>query len=1380
MLEVNGNYLKSLEKKHKLSKKAENNQVSFVGHKAFKDSKGKFTYRFYLPPNAKNCKVELADVAKDASGNYKVVDEIDTIEIDNQKGYVDVSAEDLGLETKIYDPTETMYLGDIAEEKPYPFEEAELTVPMSKEGFPENTAIGYRFKVDNKLVLDHAMQASGPDGAYNIAEPADRILVDKPRQMMHILPDSFYNKDWKDKSTEELPNVRTHFNKFGGNIQGIIDKLDDIKSQGFNRIISTPIFGQDNISSHGYWTTNPYQITDSLGNLTDFKKLQVESYKRGMGVVVDGAFVNEGVEGIHIKDLMLWGKDSIYKNWFETHNLGDQPLNFGVLPKQDKDYKYIGIKIINGPQKIEFTKNPDGSFNEHVVKNTVDTQKPTFVQIFDSRLASLDQMNNSEPIRQYAKDNTKDTNKINTYKDSVAPYVFRVDSERVAINHDKYKEACKSSSDKGSTKFRDYLTGWGNFNIVPSNKDGGISLWVGNKDISKFRFMINDDTLQQSEYKPGSDRVDKDFACAQYQVQDNIVQVGKFWTKEVARTLKMHTAMELVKGLKNENADVKSLSKTIKSLVDKKELPAEARDIIKTPEGQDSALSNMLNGDYELRSPKLPVNITDGLMDYPLDAIEFAPDLVSVLGSPYMKKLAPTEDTINNTRYETYKQSFDYFAKHMNGDVGEFYHSVDRFFAKQMTKEATKILQDVQSKNGQDNLLKKDGELTELGKEIYALIAPDIAKFLIVSSLAPEIEPKDNTEFLEYDPKELAEVNSFSLGLYNGANKPKDCAVRLLDRLKSGIKNIDFDKEQRFVGQLADRIEGIDLNVIKASKLIVDRTDSGLEWRIDAAKDVGDWESVSAGALDPDKCWNDTIAFWKKFNHAVREQNPNAYIVGELTDVSAKGSDRFYNNGDLELKFVQEAGFTTQSNYNYLYSTPHELYGANTEKGNHDGDLTKTMIEKLLTGWEAVSTSHNPGLLYSGPFDNIMYSHAAMGNHDKPRLLHTFALNMGKFLSKGDKDGDKAGAMKDALNRGLEYSSVYQGFGSDFKKIIGNAIDSLSKGKYTFGENKETRTYNPDYFGERPFDANINDVIKEASLQNPKFKEFVDTNKDLVKELKAQTLHGMIEGAMEKHLAALTLMVALPGNPTLYAGDELGETGYAPKCKNESQHNRSRLKHERLKDNNYKFLNDYRDKVSNIIGLRNKEALSPLVNGHVIPLETQTLLNADGQPSKDKAFTLYRYNDKTDIISVFHNRGFSEDPRGAGDGSVKLKKIELGPLRYNNTTSELPNELEAGITYRNALVNDGVEYIARNINGHSYVERKDGDYIEFNHAGLVLAREKSRSGKLLTTLNDKGQIVFKGKIAKNPNVALSNLKFNIPAKANKPVVENKAKILTSV
>ena len=104
---------------------------------------------------------------------------------------------------------------------------------------------------------------------FNIATPINRSNPTRPRQIEHILIDSFNVEDFSKKTK------RNHFNLLGGTLNSVNEKIDDLAKAGIRNILGTPIFGQDNKSSHGYWTTNPYQITNNLGSLADFNNLMV-------------------------------------------------------------------------------------------------------------------------------------------------------------------------------------------------------------------------------------------------------------------------------------------------------------------------------------------------------------------------------------------------------------------------------------------------------------------------------------------------------------------------------------------------------------------------------------------------------------------------------------------------------------------------------------------------------------------------------------------------------------------------------------------------------------------------------------------------------------------------------------------------------------------------------------------------------------------------------------------------------------------------------------------------------------------------------------------------------------------------------------------------
>jgi cyclomaltodextrinase / maltogenic alpha-amylase / neopullulanase len=79
---------------------------------------------------------------------------------------------------------------------------------------------------------------------------------------------------------------------FGGDLEGIIQKLDDIKSLGANALYMTPVFRA--ASNHKYDTGDFRQIDPAFGSNADFNRLTQEAAKRGMRVVVDTSLNHVG------------------------------------------------------------------------------------------------------------------------------------------------------------------------------------------------------------------------------------------------------------------------------------------------------------------------------------------------------------------------------------------------------------------------------------------------------------------------------------------------------------------------------------------------------------------------------------------------------------------------------------------------------------------------------------------------------------------------------------------------------------------------------------------------------------------------------------------------------------------------------------------------------------------------------------------------------------------------------------------------------------------------------------------------------------------------------------------------------------------------------
>lgn len=81
---------------------------------------------------------------------------------------------------------------------------------------------------------------------------------------------------------------------FGGDLQGLIDKLDYIKSVGANALYLTPVFRAP--SNHKYDAADYKQIDPAFGSNADFERLCAEAAKRGIRVIPDTSLNHVGAD----------------------------------------------------------------------------------------------------------------------------------------------------------------------------------------------------------------------------------------------------------------------------------------------------------------------------------------------------------------------------------------------------------------------------------------------------------------------------------------------------------------------------------------------------------------------------------------------------------------------------------------------------------------------------------------------------------------------------------------------------------------------------------------------------------------------------------------------------------------------------------------------------------------------------------------------------------------------------------------------------------------------------------------------------------------------------------------------------------------------------
>lgn len=133
--------------------------------------------------------------------------------------------------------------------------------------------------------------------------------------------------------------------RYGGDIQGIINRLDYLRDLGVNTLYLNPIFYAR--SSHKYDGTifhhiDPYFGPDPAGDLANiahetldlkswqmtaadrlFLKLIDEVHRRGMRIIIDGVFNHTGRDFPAFRDILERQADSPYKDWFVISSFDD-------------------------------------------------------------------------------------------------------------------------------------------------------------------------------------------------------------------------------------------------------------------------------------------------------------------------------------------------------------------------------------------------------------------------------------------------------------------------------------------------------------------------------------------------------------------------------------------------------------------------------------------------------------------------------------------------------------------------------------------------------------------------------------------------------------------------------------------------------------------------------------------------------------------------------------------------------------------------------------------------------------------------------------------------------------------------------------------------
>lgn len=178
------------------------------------------------------------------------------------------------------------------------------------------------------------------------ARPPDWV---KDAVFYQIFPDRFHNGNPANdpKEVEDWGSSPTRRNFFGGDLEGIEDKLGYLDRLGVNAIYLNPIFKSP--SNHKYNTTSYYEIDPHFGDKSDLVSLVESSHEKGIRIILDGVFNHCGESFPRFQDVKKEGRNSEYWNWFQVDD-------FPVEKEPEPNYRcWAGV-----PEMPEFDRtNPE-------------------------------------------------------------------------------------------------------------------------------------------------------------------------------------------------------------------------------------------------------------------------------------------------------------------------------------------------------------------------------------------------------------------------------------------------------------------------------------------------------------------------------------------------------------------------------------------------------------------------------------------------------------------------------------------------------------------------------------------------------------------------------------------------------------------------------------------------------------------------------------------------------------------------------------------------------------------------------------------------------------------------------------------------------------
>ncbi len=408
-------------------------------------------------------------------------------------------------------------------------------------------------------------------------------------------------------------------------------------------------------------------------------------------------------------------------------------------------------------------------------------------------------------------------------------------------------------------------------------------------------------------------------------------------------------------------------------------------------------------------------------------------------------------------------------------------------------------------------------------------------------------------------------------------------------------------------------------------------------------------------------------------------------------------------NPDIAEKIFYERTGADGSDYTYFYRNFYQLFGFDPEAAEIGWD---SVGHRRLYNMKAFQNSI-VDYLKSGSPQFVKEKQIFLSNQDKQRPLHAMALDVPLFLSDftdnlltennesfeskqaklaefkqiaadvvgGQKKLDEAGGIDNISSMGVAVGKKYleifdsainklnssgMNITNDEKNIIKQAIRDLSAGKFLSDDFDISVSRG---FGSHPFDITMTDVMRQARYIAEKqninwgLSEGKNSNdaklSDREKKIVDKTFDEF-EPDLKKMAQMIKTMIFSVGLPTMFAGDQFGQSGYERAAKNIVLAMRDIIHTNWAVDDNRKIIKDLYNEVTAAVKLHRTTELSALAGGDslVVP------------QSNDGHTALFKYNDKgSNVFVVYSNSRMETYPEDKKQDNNVIRQQAQKPLK---------------------------------------------------------------------------------------------------------------------